>query len=323
MAPSKHSKFPKTKNLGGAPKKCWKCLTCGPGTAQKPIIFSSKYDYNSHQNLHTRGIVYPIPAIVAPTTTTRPQQAYKCSIRTLGRFLNRSKDPANSRAKFGFNKLKDKYPEQFKTSYTGVDISTLPFDFDSVQMQNAFDPAETADGRKNLLESSPWEIKAVLGHVPEWARNHSDVDGYLVQWTAIDPADGCHYLEELPSERFTSEVEGCDDRRNFDDFVHTGGARFLKKIRYWDKMALAEVEVGSELYNHPQWPFDVNGVKCTTRGDGELFDHVSLRWNDWFKRNINNYKPDAKALRRLTAVDKLDAEASGVDKMFLTARRFL
>ena len=310
-----------TKNLGGRPPKCWKCITCGPGTAQKPIIFTSRYDYDSHQNLHTRGIVYPIPAIVAPTVLTRPQQAYKCSIRTLGRFLNRSKDPANSNEKFGFKKLSIGYPDQYKKSYTGVDIDTLPFDFEAVQLQNALDPTDTAAARKGLLENSPWEIKAVLGHFPEYARNHSAVDYYLVEWKAIDPATGTHWLEELPSERFTSEVPGRNDRRNFDDFVHTGGARFLKKTRYWDRMALAEVEVDSALYKHRQWPRDINGEKFTTRGDGELFDHISLKWNDWFVRNLDNYKPDAKALGRISAADKLDAEESGVDKLYFTARR--
>ena len=85
-------------------------------------------------------------------------------------------------------------------------------------------------------------------------------------------------------------------------------------------MALNEVEVNSQLYNHPQWPCDLDSRKYTTRGDGEEFDHVSLDWNAWYARNINNYKPDAKALKRQKAADKLDAEESGVDKLFLTAR---
>ena len=86
-------------------------------------------------------------------------------------------------------------------------------------------------------------------------------------------------------------------------------------------MALAEIEENSALYNHRRWPRDINGEKFTTRGDGELFDHVSLKWNDWFVRNLNNYKPDGQALRRIAAADKLDAEESGVDKLYFTARR--
>jgi len=308
-----------SKKTGGRPPKCWKCLTCGPGTAQKPIIFTSKYDYDSHMNMHYREIVYKIPAIVAPTVITRPQQLYKCSIRTLGRFLNRQKDPDNRNEKFGFTKLKLNYFEQFKAAYTGVLVSTLDFDFDAVQMQNALDE-ETVAGRKNILENSPWEIKDVLNHFPEWARNHSDVTDYLVQWTAIDPDTGSNFLLELPVKSFSNENPSRPDRRNFDDFVHTGGAKFLKASRYWDRMALNEVEVNSQLYNHPQWPCDLDSRKYTTRGDGEEFDHVSLDWNAWYARNINNYKPDAKALKRQKAADKLDAEESGVDKLFLTAR---
>lgn len=310
-----------SKNVGGRPPKCWKCLQCGPGTAQKPIIFTSKYDFDSHTNMHHREIVYNIPEVVAPASITRPQQSYKCSIRTLGRYLNRQKDPDNNQEKFGFKKLSINYPEQFKAAYKGVPIADLPFTFDDVQMQNALDLTDSATARKNLLENSPWEIKAVLDHVPQWARNHSEVTDYLVQWKVLDPLTDLPHVEELPSERFGTRISGQPDRRNFDDFVHTGGARFLKITRYWDKMALNTVEVNSPLYNHPQWPCDLDGQKYTTRGDGEEFDHVSLDWHSWFLRNVNNYKPNATALNRLKAIDLLDAEESGVDKMFLTARR--
>ena len=161
------------------------------------------------------------------------------------------------------------------------------------------------------IMDEPWELDKILGHYPEYARCHDDVQKYVIQYKAIDPSTGKKWIDDAII------------THQFDDWAHTGGAKFLRSQRYWWKMA-RKVATAEHRRAGMADPNLTSKWTATTRfiGDGEPFDHVALDWAKYFRDHPEQYpfyyesaEEDEKE------ADEKEAEDMGLAKDFLLAVR--